>query len=188
MRFDGTNFFRLTQKDGLPAGVITGIRVVPDGRVWFGTDEGAVARFDGRSFTYFDNSSAFTGRKNSAANRQCWDIRQGPDGAIWFGTADRLWRFEENTFRQYTTADGLPEAGVSALLAAPDGSLTAHLGTNTWCGFDGQRFRSNALPIDRHATWFAGPGRDRSMRAHAATPPAPARIAIAAGRRTLSRS
>ena len=119
MRFDGTNFFRLTQKDGLHTSVITSIRVVPDGRVWFGTDEGAVARFDGRSFTYFDNSSAFTGRKNSAANRQCWDIRQGPDGAIWFGTNDRLWRFEENTFRQYTTADGLPDGSVEHPAAPP---------------------------------------------------------------------
>jgi ligand-binding sensor domain-containing protein len=143
VRFDGTNFFRLTQKDGLHTSVITSIRVVPDGRVWFGSDEGAVARFDGRSFTYFDNSSAFTGRKDSAANRQCWDIQLGPDGATWFGTSDRLWRFEENTFRQYTTLDGLPEGSVNTLLATRGSELIAGIGTNGVTGFNGQRFGTN---------------------------------------------
>jgi PAS domain S-box-containing protein len=153
-RFDGTNFIRLTQRDGLPPGTITCIRVVPDGRVWFGSDEGAVARFDGRSFTYFDNSSAFTGRKDSAANRQCWDIRQGPDGAIWFGTMDRLWRFEENTFRQYTTLDGLPEGSVNTLLATRDSELIAGIATNGVTVFNGQRFGTN--PNQRPVTDMVG--------------------------------
>ena len=92
-RFDGTNFFRLSQKNGLPTGTITSISVTPDGRVWFGTDQGVVARYDGRSFTYFDMSSDATGRQRNDANREVWDIREGPDGAVWFGTSDRLWRF-----------------------------------------------------------------------------------------------
>ena len=184
VRYDGTNFFRLTQKDGLHTSVITSIRVVPDGPVWFGTDEGAVARFDGRSFTYFDNSSAFTGRKGSAANRQCWDIRQGPDGATWFGTSDRLWRFEEDTFRQYSTADGLPTAGVGALLSAPDGSLTVLLGTNGMARFDGQRLRSNALPVGVGAVV---PGPDGTIYAALlAAPPTPARVAILQGGNVVS--
>src|SRR5208283_294301 len=77
----------------------------------------------------------------------CWDIQNGPDGATWFGTDDRLWRFEENTLSQYRTADGLPAGGVNSLLAAPDGSLTALLGTNGMARFDGHRFRSNAAPF-----------------------------------------
>jgi len=183
-RFDGTNFLRLSQKDGLHASVITSIHAVPGGRVWFGTDEGVAARFDGRSFTYFDNSSAFTGRKNSAANRQCWDIRQGPDGAIWFGTSDRLWRFEENTFRQYSTADGLPAAGVSALLPAPDGSLTALLDTNGIARFDGQHFQSNALPV---AFGPVSPGPDGTLYAALlAAPSVPARVAILQGGNIVS--
>jgi signal transduction histidine kinase/DNA-binding response OmpR family regulator/protocatechuate 3,4-dioxygenase beta subunit len=146
VRFDGTNFFKLTQRDGLPPGVITGIHVVPDGRVWFGTAEGTVARFDGRSFTYFDTSSDFTGRKNIAARGECWDIQQGSDGATWFGTSDRLWRFEENTFRQYSAADGLPAGTVKVLLATPDGGLAAGIGTNLVV-FNGKRFAVLNQPV-----------------------------------------
>jgi signal transduction histidine kinase/CheY-like chemotaxis protein/ligand-binding sensor domain-containing protein/protocatechuate 3,4-dioxygenase beta subunit len=184
VRFDGTNFFKLSQRDGLPVGDITCIRVVPDGRVWFGTEQGTVARFDGRSFTYFDASSDFTGRQNRSAYNACWDIQQGPDGAIWFGTADRLWRFEENTFRQYTTADGLPSGNINSLLSTPGGSLTALLGTNGMAWFDGQRFRSNALPI---AATAMVPGLDGTIYAAlASAPPARERIAILQGGSILS--
>jgi hypothetical protein len=121
-RFDGNHFFRLTQRDGLPAGVITCISVAPDGRIWFGTAQGIVVRFDGQSFTYFDASSELTRRQGGGFGRQGqgWDIQHGWDGATWCGTADRLWRFEEDTFRRYSTADGLPADGVSALLTTPD--------------------------------------------------------------------
>ena len=184
VRFDGTNFFRLTQRDGLPAGVITCISVVPDGRVWFGTAQGTVARFDGRSFTYFDASSELTLRQSGGFGSQCWDIQQGWDGATWFGTADRLWRFEEDTFRQYSTADGLPAQNISSLLATPGGSLTALMGTHGMARFDGQRFRSNAVAV---AANDMIPGPDGTLYAALASEPTvPARIAILQGGNVLS--
>ena len=185
VRFDGTNFFRLTQLDGLPPGNITCISVAPDGRVWFGTDQGVVARFDGRSFTYFDRSSDATGRQHNDANREIWDIQQGPDGAIWFGTSDRLWRFEENSFRQYSTADGLAADGVSALVPGPGGALTVLLaGTNGLARFDGRRFRSNTLPF---AVNTIAPGQEGMiLAALGSAPPARARIALLQGETVLS--
>jgi PAS domain S-box-containing protein len=185
VRFDRTNFFRLTHKDGLPSGTITCISVAPDGRVWFGTDQGVVARYDGRSFTYFDMSSEATGRQRNEANREIWDIRQSPDGAIWIGTSDRLWRFEEDTFRQYSTADGLPVDGVSSLLAAPGGSLTVLLAsTNGMARFDGQRFQSNTAPFVINGM---APGPDGIiLAALASAPPARARIAFLQGETVLS--
>jgi hypothetical protein len=143
VRFDGTNFSRLTQKDGLPAGVITSIHVLPDGRVWFGTAEGIVARFDGHSFTCFDLFSDLTSHKNRAMSGQFWDIHQGPDGATWFGTSDGLYRYEEETFLQYTTLDGLPEGSVNNLLAVSSGGLIAGIGTNGVTVFTGKRFFTN---------------------------------------------
>ena len=185
VRFDGTNFFRLTQKDGLPAGVITSIRVVPDGRVWFGTDKEPWRALMAGASPILTTSSAFTGRTDGAANRQCWDIQQGPDGATWFGTTDRLWRFEEDTFRQYSTADGLPEGGVSSLLAAPDGALIGacrhqcpgHASTASGSG----RTRCPSRPP------ACSPARTGQIYAAlASTPPVPERIAILQGGSILS--
>jgi PAS domain S-box-containing protein len=191
VRFDGTHFFRLTSKDGLPVGVITAIRVAPDRRVWFGMADGTVARFDGRSFTYFDVSSEATGRQRNEAKRQFWEIQPGPDGATWFGTDDGLWRFEENTFSQYNEADGLPDGGfrsqlgVASLLAGPNGSLTALVGTNgITARFDGQRFRSNAWPVAA-TTMIPGPD-GKIYAALAPTSSAPERIAILQGGSILS--
>jgi signal transduction histidine kinase/CheY-like chemotaxis protein/streptogramin lyase len=176
VRFDGTNFFRLTQWDGLPAGVITSISVVPDGRVWFGTAQGTVARFDGRSFTYFDASSELTLRQSGGFGSQCWHIQQGLDGATWFGTADRLWRFEDHTFRQYSNADGLPEGAISSLLSSPDGTLTAVIDGNQLVRFDGQRFSRNPVSVTVTAR-ISGPD-GKVYAAQSATPSAPERIAI----------
>ena len=174
----------LTQQDGLPAGVTTCIRVAPDRRVWFGTAQGTVARFDGLSFTYFDSSSGLTSGQIGTANRHCWDIQQGPDGATWFGTMDRLWRYEEGTFRQYSTADGLPEGGLRSLNSAPGGALIGLFGTNVLATYDGQRFRSNTLPI---AATGLFPGPDGTNYATLASMPAvPERIAIVRGGSILS--
>jgi ligand-binding sensor domain-containing protein/PAS domain-containing protein len=189
MRFDGTRFVRLMPRDGLHTGGITCIHVASDGLVWFGLAEGTVARFDGRSFIYFDNSSDATGRKSSAVNSKIYDIQQGSDGATWFGTSDRLWRFEENTFRQYSTEDGLPAGGlhfgVGVLMTTPDGSLMALVGTNGMTArFDGQRFWSNALPV---AVNHMVSGPDGIIHgALPATPRAPARIALLQGGNILS--
>ncbi len=163
VRFDGTNFSQLTQKDGLPAGVITCIHVLPDGRVWFGTAEGIVARFDGRSFTYFDVFGDVTSHKNRVLSGQCWSIQPGPDGATWFGTSDGLYRYEENTFQQYTTLDGLPEGTVNNLLAVSHYGFIAGIGTNGVTVFDGQRFVTNPnqrpvtdmVPGPAGQTWMA---------------------------------
>ena len=184
VRFDGTNFIRLTQRDGLPPGTITCIRVAPDRRIWFGTARGTVARFDGRSFTCFDTSGYFTRGQPGAANRECWDIQIGPDGATWFGTSDRVWRFEEDTFRLYSTADGLPGNYVSSLLAAPGGALIGLSGTNVLVTCDGQRFRSNTLPIAASGLF---PGPDGTIYAAlTAMPSAPERLAILRGGSILS--
>ncbi|MBF8285967.1 MAG: hypothetical protein HW378_4882, partial [Anaerolineales bacterium] len=138
--FDGTNFSYLTQRDGLPAGVITRIHVALDGQVWLASAQRIVARFDGRSFTQFGNSDDLTGGQNSYAGGVCFDIQNDPEGVTWFATSDGLWRYEEKTITHFTTPDGLPAQTVNCLLAAPDGSLVASIGTNGVTWFDGQRF------------------------------------------------
>ncbi len=184
VRFDGTNFSRLTQRDGLPPGRITSISVMPDRQIWFGTAEATVARFDGRSFTYFDTSSDLTSGQRATANRECWDIQAGPDRAIWCGTSDRVWRFEEGTFRQYSKADGMPTDRVSSLVATPEGALVWLGRTNLLVTRDGRRFRSNALPVSATGLF---PGPDGKIYATlAALPSSPERIAILRGRSVLS--
>ena len=124
--------------------MILAIHVASDGQVWFGTANSlTVARFDGRSFTYFDALSDVTGEKNRVAHGNCWNIQQGPDGATWFGTTEGLYRCEAETFQPYTTVDGLPEEPVHSLLAVSDDRLLAGIGTNGVTIFDGHRFKTN---------------------------------------------
>jgi PAS domain S-box-containing protein len=157
---------------------------MPDRRIWFGTADGTVARFDGQSFTCFDPASGLTGGQRGAANRECWGIQSGPDGAIWFGTSDRVWRFEESTSRQYSTADGVPTERAGSLLATPEGTLIWLVRTNVLFTRDGQRFRSNTLPVS--ATGLI-PGPDRTLYAALTpVPSAPERIAVLQDGKILS--
>ena len=51
-------------------------------------------------------------------------VAEDAKGVIWIGTSrGDLWRFENDGFRQFGSADGLPGFSIGSLLAAPDGAL-----------------------------------------------------------------
>jgi signal transduction histidine kinase/DNA-binding response OmpR family regulator len=50
-------------------------------------------------------------------------IRSGPDGALWFATIGGLYRYEEETFVNYSKADGLPDDYTSTSAVTTDGSV-----------------------------------------------------------------
>jgi PAS domain S-box-containing protein len=145
-RFDGTRFRSLTQRDGLPSGAITCIHVARDGQIWFATSEGNLARFDGQSFTHFGHEG-MAGRQRGYIGAICWDIYDGSDQTTWFGTMNGLWSYEEKTFTQYTTLDGLPGGAVNSLVVGPNTSLVVGMETNAFTWFDGKRFKSSPAPI-----------------------------------------
>ena len=110
-RYDGKTFVNLTTEDGLVSNHVIAIYCGSDGVIWFGTSSG-VSRYDGKTFVNFTRTSA-----NSVANGLASNIIRAiycdPDGVMWFGTGTihheqgGVSRYDEKTFTNFTTKDGL---------------------------------------------------------------------------------
>jgi signal transduction histidine kinase/ligand-binding sensor domain-containing protein len=122
-------------EEGLPQSSVHAILQSRDGYLWIAT-EGGVVRFDGVAFTTFRHESnpAFTSDDISS-------IAEDPEGALWFGTTDGLIRLSQGKWQRFGTAEGLPSASISALIATPDNSLLA-LTTNGLATFAHNRFQT----------------------------------------------
>ena len=116
-------FGRAVWQDELPQSTVSAILQTRDGYLWMATYEGVV-RFNGVGFTIFDSKSVPQLKSSSIRS-----LVEDRDGVLWIGTlSGGLTRYAGGTFTTFTTADGLPDNFVFALLAADDGSLW--IGTN----------------------------------------------------------
>jgi ligand-binding sensor domain-containing protein len=120
------------KKDGLPQHSIPAIARTRDGYLWVGTEEGLL-RFDGSKFRLFDASNT-----PHLARHNIVRLLAGRRGGLWIGTlgGGLVWTDGE-TFRRYTTKDGLSEDVVSALCEDRDGTLwvgTFSKGVNHFAG------------------------------------------------------
>ena len=106
------------KKDGLPQRSVPAIARTRDGYLWVGTEEGLL-RFDGVKFRLYDSSNTAQLVRHNIVR-----LLAGRNGGLWIGTlgGGLLWTDGE-TFRRYTTKDGLAEDVVSALCEDRDGSL-----------------------------------------------------------------
>lgn len=106
------------KRDGLPQRSVPAIARTRDGYLWVGTEEGLL-RFDGAKFRLYDSSNT-----SQLARHNIVRLLAGRKGGLWIGTlgGGLLWTDGE-TFRRYTTKDGLAEDVVSALCEDRDGSL-----------------------------------------------------------------
>lgn len=102
-----------------------------EGNLWFGTNGGAVTRFDGKS------AVTFTGMG-------CNDVRaiiEDRDGNIWFGMSNcGLVKYDGRGFTNYTTVQGLIDNDVLCLLQDTKGNIWIGTNANGVCYFDGKRF------------------------------------------------
>lgn len=71
--------------------------------------------------------------KDGLAGSTIYDICQDKDGFIWFATEAGLSRFDGTRFRNYTTADGLPEVEILKLYADHAGRVWIAPFKNTLC-------------------------------------------------------
>jgi two-component system response regulator HydG len=107
----------LTTEDGLVHNAVITIHRAPDGALWFGTWEGGVSRYDGRSFSNFTT-------EDGLVDDFVMTIYSEPDGVIWFGTEyGGASRYDGQGFASLTTKDGLPDNLVRAIHRASDGTL-----------------------------------------------------------------
>jgi streptogramin lyase len=98
-------FEYLSEKDGLISDNIEPIASDLDGNIWIGATyltRGGVSRYDGTSFVNFDG-------EQGSVSGTVFDIQTGPDGTIWFASDRGLFRYDPDSLRNYSRADGLPQ-------------------------------------------------------------------------------
>ncbi|MGI8882642.1 MAG: ligand-binding sensor domain-containing protein [Pyrinomonadaceae bacterium] len=124
-----------TTEHGLPYKIVNSVLQTRDGYVWAATDDG-LARFDGVKFTVFNTANT----KNLPTNR-VQNLVETPDGSLWMAGENRgLIRYRNGEFRNYTTADGLPDDGVLLMIfVASQNSLRVVTKTGA-ARFDGEKF------------------------------------------------
>lgn len=149
-----------TQKDGLPQDAVSAIAQTGDGYLWLGTEEG-LARFDGYEFTVYRKDTVNLPSNSITA------LATGSDGSLWIGTPNGLSHYSENHFRNYSTADGLPDNSIADLNVDHAGEVWIVAG-GAVARFDGSRIKlvapsqqisvsPRAICEDRHhVIWVAG--------------------------------
>jgi ligand-binding sensor domain-containing protein/signal transduction histidine kinase len=126
-------------ENGLPQNSVHQIFQSHDGYIWIAT-EGGIARFNGIDFKVFNHETtpAFT------SDDICC-IAQDSAGSLWIGTADGLLQYSAGMFRRYSSMDGWPSGGITALATGDNGALLILTG-NGITSFDGKRFSPLSLP------------------------------------------
>jgi ligand-binding sensor domain-containing protein/DNA-binding CsgD family transcriptional regulator len=122
-------------KDGLALqSVVSGCKD-NDGNLWFGTAGGGVSKFDGTTFTNYDE-------RHGVGNGVVRAVTQDAAGNYYFGTRTGLSVYNGEYIKNYYVDDGLPAKPIVALLTDKQG--------NIWCGtmggglirFDGKTFKT----------------------------------------------
>jgi len=71
-----------------------------NGHLWFGTLERGLARFDGRTLSYFST-------KDGLAGNQINGIAEDKNGHLWLATTNGISKYDGKTFTNFNHVDGL---------------------------------------------------------------------------------
>jgi formylglycine-generating enzyme required for sulfatase activity len=159
--YDGRSFTHLEEQDlGLDEDLgRLHVRCVFEdsrGRVWIGNNGIGVLLLEGGAVTNFTQSHGL-GRRDHRGNgsmtpqpgdapegapslHRVFSIGEDRDGHIWFGTVEQgAWRYDGESLRQFTEADGLASEGVMVIFKDSQGELL--LGGNGVFQLSGETFR-----------------------------------------------
>ncbi len=92
-RYDGAAYANFTSEDGLVDDVVLSMMQDRDGDIWFGGM--GLTKYDGAAFTTFTAEDGFT-------SSDVHSIAQSPEGDMWFGTRGALFRYDGETFVNFT--------------------------------------------------------------------------------------
>ena len=151
--FDGKSFTNFSDKNGLVNNKVYCITKDRTGDFWFGTG-GGVSRYNGQSFINYSG-------ENGPGRADIKSMLEDSEGNLWLGSYGKgLYRFDGNSFNQFTTQDGLPDDVVTQVALSEEGEIV--IGTNNGIailkGFDDKRnlndFQDNSerLLIEAHNT------------------------------------
>ncbi|MCG3165839.1 MAG: hypothetical protein POELPBGB_01614 [Bacteroidia bacterium] len=115
--FSQTYFFKnFTVENGLPQSQVLSVFQDASGRLWIGTNQEGVARYDGDKFEYFKQI-------NGLANNVVYSIAQGNEGNLYIGTVNGLSIYNGKKFNNYTTEKGLSHNGVVKVFKDKKGKI-----------------------------------------------------------------
>ena len=102
------------------------------GDLWFRTISDGVARYDGKTLTYFTT-------KDGLCDNTVASMVEDKEGNLWFGTRGGLSKYDGKKFTNFTSKQGLCDDRVSRILM----DRTGNLWVGTWggvCRFNGSTF------------------------------------------------
>lgn len=139
VRYDGSSFTNLTNKEGLRGYRTFSILEDQKGIIWFGTIGAGLYRYDASEVR--NGKSGFTNltTENGLVNNDIQCMYEDQKGNLWLGTRNGLSCYDGHTFRNFTKEDGLPDADLNSIIEDESGNL--------WLGargeasvYDGQKF------------------------------------------------
>ncbi|MFQ5615503.1 MAG: protein kinase, partial [Anaerolineales bacterium] len=117
-RFVDDEWFYYGYEDGVDSTVINFITRVDD-FLMVGTsyaeDGGGINIFDGQTWSTLQNFDSAPDEPDRFSNSVTTAV-VGPDGYLWIGTLNGLGLFDGKTWERFTTADGLPNNEITALM------------------------------------------------------------------------
>ncbi|MCB1127266.1 MAG: hypothetical protein KDM81_12265, partial [Verrucomicrobiae bacterium] len=139
-RWDGGEWRRFTTRDGLSSNRVRALADDAAGRLWVGTSDAGLNRFDGREFTAYRRSP------DGLPGDRVVTLHVARDDALWVGTeGDGLARFSGDRWIRAGIAEGLPSNDVGFFLEDAQ--------TNLWIGTTAGLLR---VGRDTLRAWVAG--------------------------------
>ena len=133
--FSRYNFHYLTERDGLPSGMVNDIIRDSDGFVWIATP-GGVCRYDSYQVDVYNSQTASLTLRNNYVNALCEDGFH----RLWMGTEGGLEVVDLDTYRTvdvWAQADealrGLASGLIHSLYRDKGGDVWVSVGNTLWC-------------------------------------------------------
>jgi signal transduction histidine kinase len=139
-RFDGREFFNLTQENGLPESAVRTVFEDASGVVWLGTGKG-ISRYDPR--TPGGRVANFDFPVGHGSDDGAITILQTRDGRIWASALTGLFYLEGEKLKLYPVPTGMKQPEEMTL--APDGTMWISTTFSGLWHFDGSRFQQVSL-------------------------------------------
>lgn len=103
------------------------------GNIWFGTNNGGVSLYNGKSFLHFTQESGLS-------QDYIRNIFEDSRGNLWFGTSYGLNRFDGKEFRRFTEKEGLTNNDISYIQEDGDGNIWFGTNGGGATRYDGENF------------------------------------------------